>query len=303
MLKFIGQIVVVFLIIASIFFLRDDAEKFIRGVFSRVEEFSAERDIPSVRETFTFKDFSNSKDVSKPGALKVDSDSIEESDEDGAKVSVSGIIAATNKERVKAGLKGFNVDTKLNASATVKVDDMFNLQYFEHVAPNGIDITDLGKGAGYEYIIIGENLALGEFPTSESIVRAWMNSPGHRANILHDRSIDIGVSVKSGMYEGEKVWIAVQHFGLPESYCPHVDEELKTEIESARTFLDTLAEEIEVKKQEIENHSNPHGKDYNNKVDEYNSLVNEYNALVTETKKHLDLYNEQVREFNECAQK
>ncbi|MFT5281139.1 MAG: hypothetical protein ACI9AR_000597 [Flavobacteriaceae bacterium] len=302
MFKFIGQIILVLFIVISIFLVKDDAQKYIKNVFQDVKSATESGDFSNIKDTFSFKDTSQEKEVSQPGALVVENESITDFDSKGEKVSLSGIVKATNKERVSLSLEPFSINSKLNNSASVKVDDMFALQYFEHVAPNGTDISDLGKSVGYRYIIIGENLALGDFPTSESIVRAWMNSPGHKANILHKRYTDIGVSVKSGMYKGDKVWIAVQHFGLPESFCPPIDEDLKDEIEGSRKYLDILTIDIEAKENELDNHSNKNSKEYREEVRIYNEMVNQYNRIVAETKEKLEIYNTQVRDFNTCAQ-
>ena len=91
--------------------------------------------------------------VSKDNTLTADSSSL----------TISGILAQTNKERAAKKLGTLKLNTNLNSSAQKKLEDMFANQYFEHVSPAGVDVTDLVRKAGYEYIVVGENLALGNF--------------------------------------------------------------------------------------------------------------------------------------------
>src|SRR3990167_5043216 len=106
----------------------------------------------------------------------------------------SKIVAQTNIQRFDNGLlPPLSTNAKLEAAALAKAQDMFNKQYFEHVSPSGLDPGTLVKNAGYEYILSGENLILGNFKDEQELVQAWMDSPGHRANILNERFVDIGV--------------------------------------------------------------------------------------------------------------
>ena len=57
-----------------------------------------------------------------------------------------------------------------------------------------------------------------------------MASPGHRANILNSRFIDIGVAVKEGEYQGKETWLAVQEFGEPLSDCPSPSTDLRFQL-------------------------------------------------------------------------
>ena len=188
-------------------------------------------------------------------------------------------------------------------NAKLKADDMFQSQYFEHVSPTGIDVDGLVKKAGYEYILIGENLAMGNFQNSEKVVEAWMNSPGHRENILNNKYKEIGVAVLEGIYNGRKIWMAVQHFGLPMSYCSKPSEQLKTEIQNseaqinqAQGYLDILRAKIDTIKPKTQEEVDL----YNQKVGEYNSDLNQYNLLAEAVKNLINNYNNQVNLFNQC---
>ena len=150
----------------------------------------------------------------------------------GAELTIVGTIAKTNDERRTRGLPELAANAKLAAAARVKADDLFARQYFEHVSPTGAGPADLAREAGYEYIEIGENLALGNFSDDADLVRAWMESPGHRANILNKEYEEIGVAVGKGTFEGETTWMAVQVFGRPLPDCPKPDAVLKAQIDS-----------------------------------------------------------------------
>jgi uncharacterized protein YkwD len=71
----------------------------------------------------------------------------------------------------------------------------------------------VAQRTGYHYQHLSENIAMGHFQNDEKAVIAWMQSPGHRKNILSDECSDIGVAVKKGWLKGEEVWVAVQIFG------------------------------------------------------------------------------------------
>ena len=159
----------------------------------------------------------------------------------------------TNIKRINNGLSPLSRSDKLSASAAKKVKDMFEKQYFEHISPSGRGVKDLAQEAGYEFIVIGENLALGNFENDESLVQAWMESPGHRDNILNSRFREIGVAVGKGVFEGKSTWIAVQHFGFPVSYCPGPDDNFRDKIEKGENEIIVLQKELKASKAALEN--------------------------------------------------
>jgi hypothetical protein len=212
----------------------------------------------------------------------------------------AGVIKWTNSQRAKYGLPGLKENLKLDASAQLKVEDMFKNQYFGHVSPSGIEIGDLASEVGYEFLSIGENLALGNFENDEVLVQAWMDSPGHRENILNKSYTEIGVAVIKGTFEGKTTWLAVQHFVLPTSVCPKPDGKIKTEIETDRDQIKELETRLEELLVEIQGMKPRRDPNYNQKVEEYNTLVAQYNNLVGEIKNLIDEYNTQVNLFNNC---
>ena len=151
-------------------------------------------------------------------------------EENNAILTAMGVIEETNRQRQLNGLPSLVYNEKLSLAAQNKVNDMFNLQYFAHESPTGAGPADLANDVDYKYLMVGENLALGNYESDKILVDAWMNSPGHRANILNPKYTEIGVSVKSGMYEGYNTWLSVQEFGRPESDCPIPDKNLEQEI-------------------------------------------------------------------------
>ena len=86
------------------------------------------------------------------------------------------------------------------AVAKAKSQDMANLGYFSHTSPTYGSPFDQMRAAGIQYRAAGENIAQGQ-RTPEQVVNAWMNSPGHRANILNANYTHIGVGfVENGYY-------------------------------------------------------------------------------------------------------
>lgn len=212
----------------------------------------------------------------------------------------TSIIIETNLQRLDNGnLVPLKENVRLSEAASAKVNDMFLNQYFEHISPSGLTPGELVKGYGYNYILVGENLILGNFSSEEDLVQAWMDSPGHRENILNKRYLEVGVSIVKGIYNGEEVWIGAQELGLPLSVCTQPKEDLKKEIEIKKINLESLAEQINDKKDQIDNTSRLY-LIYGDLVKHYNNLVRQYNLLAKELKSLVDNYNNQVNKFNAC---
>lgn len=222
-----------------------------------------------------------------------------ESEPTKGQLNYSAVIEYTNKERIKAGISPLAVNVKLGESAKLKTNDMIINQYFEHTSPTGVSVSDLGKKVGYDYVIMGENLALGEFATDEELVQAWMNSPGHRENILNKTYKEIGVYVAKGFYKNKEVWFAVQHFGTSRSICPSISSSLKNEIDVMNTDLKKRGDEIAVLRIELEK-SILNSDEYLKKVSAFNILVSQYNQLLLESQQNIKEYNLQIVAFNNC---
>lgn len=215
-------------------------------------------------------------------------------------LSVDDVIDATNKERVKAGLMPLSTNPKLLATATSKNADMITYQYFEHTSPSGKTVSDLGREAKYDYVVMGENLALGNFDSAEELLNAWMNSPGHRANILNENYQEIGVSVIKDTYQGKEVWFAVQHFGTTRGVCPIIDTMLKRRIDVTANELKVKESQITVLRKGLESPDRPAGSEYQSLLNEFNQLIGEYNTLLKASQVDISKYNVQVNSFNRC---
>ncbi|HDR4240418.1 TPA: serine protease [Bacillus anthracis] len=110
------------------------------------------------------------------------------------------VVELTNAERAKQGLPALKIDTELSKVARIKSEDMQKNNYFDHNSPIYGSPFDMMKKFGISYTSAGENIAQGQ-RTPEEVVQAWMNSAGHRANILNNGFTHIGVGyVESGNY-------------------------------------------------------------------------------------------------------
>ncbi len=237
------------------------------------------------------------KDIEKIAPIKPLRTSQEEQS---SALTNSGVIFNTNLQRALNILPPLKENVVLDKIAEARMKDMFEKQYFEHTSPAGESASSIAKNLGYEYISIGENLALGNFKNDEKLVDAWMNSPGHRANILNKRFQQIGAAVGEGVFDGRKTWIAVQIFGFPLSACPKIDVSLKDEIETRTSELKVMETTLYTMKTDIESTYPKYGSSYNQKVESYNLLVSKYNTRLSELKSLISVYNSEVRAFNTC---
>jgi uncharacterized YkwD family protein len=110
------------------------------------------------------------------------------------------VVTLVNKNRAKAGLKLLKVSTKLAAMAKDKAIDMYSNNYFDHNSPTYGSPFNMMKSYGITYSYAGENIAKGQ-QTPQEVMTAWMNSKGHRENLLNAHFTTIGVSY----YKGE--WV------------------------------------------------------------------------------------------------
>ncbi len=104
------------------------------------------------------------------------------------------VLRLVNVERSKRGLNELTLNTELSRVATLKSQDMINKNYFSHTSPTYGSPFDMMKKFNISYKTAGENIAMGQ-KTPAQVVEAWMNSEGHRANILNANYTDLGVGV------------------------------------------------------------------------------------------------------------
>jgi len=241
-----------------------------------------------------------SKKVAAPGPL------IQKKENPEAYLTQQGVFNWTNYYRKQGGLAELAFNAELNSAAQAKLADMFAKQYFEHISPAGYGPAHWVEGAGYAYIIIGENLALGDFQNDKALVDGWMGSPGHRANIMNAKYQEIGVAVGRAQYQGQLIWMAVQEFGTPLSACPAPDEGIKeqiaqyeSQINDLETQITALNAELQATRKKLKTREEVDA--YNRKADEYNALLLEYQSLSGGIKNFVKQYNDQVNIFNSCA--
>jgi uncharacterized protein YkwD len=117
------------------------------------------------------------------------------------------VVSIVNDERCRRGLRPLRHDDRLRRSARAHSDDMAARSYFAHIAPDGRSPDRWMHEAGYP-APAAENIACGQ-PDPQQVMMNWMNSPRHRANIMHPAVRAIGVGVRHG--PGGPWW--TQHFG------------------------------------------------------------------------------------------
>ena len=110
------------------------------------------------------------------------------------------VVRLVNVERTKRGLSPLTYDWQLSRVARIKSQDMKDNKYFSHTSPTYGSPFQMMKSFGISYKNAGENIARGQ-ATPAAVVNAWMNSSGHRANILNSSFTHIGVGyVSDGKY-------------------------------------------------------------------------------------------------------
>jgi len=127
-------------------------------------------------------------------------------------INVESLLNLTNQKRAEDGLGPLNLDSQLSQAAAGKAQDMFSKDYWAHNSPDGATPWVFIKGAGYNYLYAGENLAK-NFSNSEGVVIAWMASPSHKANMVKPEYQDVGFAVVNGRLGGEETTLVVQMFG------------------------------------------------------------------------------------------
>lgn len=107
------------------------------------------------------------------------------------------VLDLVNAERAKYSLSPLTLNSSVSKVAQVKAEDMKNNSYFSHTSPTYGSPFDMLKQFGISYSTAGENIAKGQ-KTPQAVVNAWMNSEGHRANILNKNFKQLGVGYVGG---------------------------------------------------------------------------------------------------------
>lgn len=209
----------------------------------------------------------------------------------GVNLTVAGILQATNEHRASEGLKPLKLNNTLNQAATNKAENMFALQYFEHESPTGVTPADVVDNVGYEYLQTGENLALGNYESDAALVQAWMDSPGHRENIMKPSYTEIGISAIPGNFEDHHTWMSVQTFATPASACPTPTAKLQAQFEQQNQTLNHLDNGLTAQSDLL-----------NSKNNQLQGLQDEINQLIKQGNANIKTGNDKIKEGNNIAQ-
>ena len=123
----------------------------------------------------------------------------------------AAVLCLHNQVRAQNGLPALKENAKLRKAATGHSADMVGEGYFDHTSPDGDTFVDRIVGAGYakrnDGWTLGENLAwgTGDLSTPAGVMGSWMNSPGHKANILKRAYRDVGIGIRLGVPSDDSV--------------------------------------------------------------------------------------------------
>jgi uncharacterized protein YkwD len=125
------------------------------------------------------------------------------------------MLDQVNAARKREGLKPLRLNPTLAKSAQRHAEDMLKRGYFDHRSPAGTTVRERSRAAGYQWAAIGENIAFGQTSVDE-VVETWLESPGHRKNILSPNFSELGVGLALGRGpDGKYQVLWVQNFGAP----------------------------------------------------------------------------------------
>ena len=117
--------------------------------------------------------------------------------------AIADLLTATNNQRSANNEDQLRLSDELSKAAQAKADDMAQRNYWSHATPDGKQPWTFIQASGYDYQLAGENLAYG-FSGGMDVVKGWMNSPEHRANILNAGYQDVGFGIaKAAVYQGD----------------------------------------------------------------------------------------------------
>ncbi len=132
-----------------------------------------------------------------------------------APYTAAAIIEQTNDVREKIDVEPLHTNTQLMRAAQKKANDMVARGYFSHTGPKNEQFWKFITNEGYAYTYAGENLAV-HYMTTETLIQAWVASPGHYGNMVNPDFTDIGIGIARGERKGAPGWYVVQMFGTKE---------------------------------------------------------------------------------------
>ncbi|MDP2637129.1 MAG: CAP domain-containing protein [bacterium] len=132
----------------------------------------------------------------------------------GASLNSKTLVNAVNAQRIKTHTGALVTSQTLQRAAQQKADDMAQHTYFSHTSPQGKTPWYWFKNAGYSYSYAGENLAV-QYSSTNEVVNSWMQSSGHRANIMNKNFTETGIGISQGYLGNNPVTYVVQFFAKP----------------------------------------------------------------------------------------
>ena len=145
------------------------------------------------------------------------------------------LLLLTNQKRQENGLPPLSLNQQLSNAAAGKANNMFAENYWAHNSPDGKTPWVFIKGAGYNYIYAGENLARG-FTNASDVVNAWMASPEHRKNMLSANYQNVGYAVETGTLSGENTVLVVEMLGSTAyAAAPAPENKLASQVQEQAT--------------------------------------------------------------------
>ena len=117
---------------------------------------------------------------------------------------IAQVVEIVNEERRKVGLNPLAYDEQITYAATQRSYEMAEYQYFAHARPNGDSCFTVMDEYNVSWRMVGENIASG-YTTPEQVMTGWMNSQGHKENILTSGYTKIGVGIAANSY-GRLYW-------------------------------------------------------------------------------------------------
>ncbi len=235
------------------------------------------------------------------------------------KLDASHIIKLTNEYRASLGLIPLRENFQLTHAAEYRANDMINNRYYAHVNPiTGEGPGEAIKDANYQYRTYAENIAMGNWQSNRHIVDGWINSPGHRANIVNPNIKEIGVAIikdTTTPLGRPSAYYGVQLFASPMPDCTRPSEadkallqEMQRNNDDIWRRVDDKRREIEVLKNRIDRETNAATRnrlitDYNRQVGAFNSLAAEARGMQESLKLVVQSYNNTINQYKICMKK
>ncbi|MFQ5492803.1 MAG: CAP domain-containing protein [Candidatus Dojkabacteria bacterium] len=170
----------------------------------------------------------------------------------GAIVDAQTLYNFHNNERERVGLSRLTINSDLISSATSKAQEMLAANCWSHFCPEGKSPWTFFDEVGYRYIFAGENLAEG-FENNETVMKAWMNSPTHRDNILKAEFDEIGIGFATGSFQGIATnTIVVVHFGSRSETLNSLPASEQLDLDSETVTIESPTNGAHIKNPEFE---------------------------------------------------